>query len=248
MKRIARFLAIPLLEREAARVYWIGEADFAAQLAHEGDWEDGELAFIRAALKRGEDCYLRGRDLAVLAELSQNRLAEMAARVLHGRCAPIATRPRGLADDFYLRVLSQSLVFMGSRIINPLRKSRDMPYLLRELKESQPPSERWRRRSELLLAYLKAQERCLRGGGIDGFVARFYQLDGPLHLELTRAVGRHLGAMLHDALLADRVDRIWIRDLWFDAFRLEGAPLRRYLEILEMLAPPEGALRESERL
>ncbi len=251
LKRIARFLHIPLLERASPRVYWLGETDFARQIATEAGWEDAELAQVQSSIAQGEDCYLRGRDLAVVTEPGQNRLAELAARVLHGRCSDIGGRPRTLADDFYLRVIASALIFLGSKLINPLRKSQDRPALVRTLREGRGQKGEWRLQAELLLAYLDAEVEYLREGSVDGFDSRFFRLDGPRHLALTRAIGRNLGGRLYTALIGGKVDPFWLRELWFEPFHLEGSPLRRYFEILEQLddsLPGDTAGLESERL
>ena len=252
LKRIARFLHIPLLERAAPRVYWLGETDFARQIARESGWEDAELAQVHSSIDQGEDCYLRARDLAVVTEPGQNRLAELAARVLHGRCSDIGGRPRTLADDFYLRVIASALIFLGSKLINPLRKCQDRPALIRTLREGRGQKGEWRRQAELLLAYLDAERDYLASGSVDGFDTRFFRLDGPRHLALTRAIGRNLGGRLYAALLGGGIDPFWLRELWFEPFHLEGSPLRRYFEILERLegvdAAEDARRLESERL
>lgn len=248
LHRMARFLRIPLLEQPPPRVFWIAEPDFARRIARAAGWRDEELALVLASLRLGEDCYLRERDLAVIADPSPNRLAELAARVLHSRTSRLALRPRSLPDDFYLRVIQSALHFLGSLLINPLRKSQDRPALLRYLREDGRGD--WRGRAELLLAYLEAEERFLRDGELDGFSPRFFNLEAPLHRALTRAIGRSLGSRLHAALLADALDPIWLRELWFEPFHLEASPLRRYFEILERLGGEEGraARQEPERL
>jgi uncharacterized iron-regulated protein len=240
MKRIAHFLRIPILEQAPPRVYWLGDADFARQIAQESGWEEAELALVQSSLAQGEDCYLQSRDLAVISEPGQNRLAELAARVLHGRTAGLGNRPRTLADDFYLRVISQALLFLGSKLINPLRKSPDRPALIRNLREGRGNRGEWRDRAELQLAYLEAEERYLHEGDIDGFSGRFFGLDGPRHLSLTRALGHNLGGRLYEALVDETLDPFWLRELWFESFNLEGSPLRQYFDILEQL----GSSRE----
>jgi hypothetical protein len=250
LHRIAQFLRIPLLEQAPPRVFWVGETDFALRIARAGGWRDDELALVLNSLRVGEDCYLRERDLAVIADPGENHLSELAARVLHSRCSRLSLRPRTLVDDFYLRVIRHALMFLGSKLMNPLRKSQDRPALLRYLREDGPGGD-WRGRAELLLAYLEAEERFQHSGEVEGFASRFFNLEPRLHLALTRAVGRSLGSRLHDALIADRLDPIWLRTLWFEPFRLEGSPLKRYIEILEQLAQRHGAARaagELERL
>jgi hypothetical protein len=147
-------------------------------------------------------------------------------------------------------VLSQALVFLGSKIINPLRKSQDMAVLQRLLAEG--GAGRWKRRAELLLAYLVAEERFLADGDPDRFVPRFFRLDAEAHLDLTTAIGRHLGCRLYDALIQDAFDRFWLRELFFEPFHLEGSPVRTYFEIMEHMAATqrEGNLRRrnTERL
>jgi len=248
LRRMGHFLRIPLLEQAPPRVFWIAEPDFARRIARAAGWRDEELALVLASLRLGEDCYLRERDLAVIADPSPNRLAELAARVLHSRTSRLALRPRSLPDDFYLRVVQAALHFLGSLLINPLRKSQDRPALLRYLRED--GSGDWRGRAELLLAYLEAEERLQQNGEFDGFSPRFFNLEAPLHRALTRAIGRSLGSRLHAALLADALDPIWLRSLWFEPFHLEGSPLRRYLEILEHLSGEEdrAGRQEPERL
>ncbi len=240
MKRIARFLRIPLLEQAPPRVYWLGDVDFARRIAKESGWGETELALVQSSLIQGDDCYLQGRDLAVISEPGQNRLAELAARVLHGRSAGLGQRPRTLADDFYLRVISQALLFLGSKLINPLRKSPNRPALIRNLRECRGNRDEWRDRAELQLAYLEAEERYLSEGNIDAFSGRFFGLDGPSHLSLTRALGHNLGGRLYEALVDETLDPFWLRELWFEPFNLEGSPPRRYFEILDQL----GSSRE----
>jgi len=250
MTRIARYLRIPMLSQAPPRVYWIGQADFALRVARASGWREDEIALAQASLSRGEDCYLPDRDLALLGEINQNRIAEMAARVLHARSAGLRPRPRTLADDFYLRVLRQALVFLGSKVINPLRKSQDMAVLQRLLAEG--GAGRWKRRAELLLAYLVAEERFLADGDPDRFVPRFFRLDAETHLDLTTAIGRHLGCRLYDALIQDAFDRFWLRELYFEPFHLEGSPVRAYFDIMEHLGATERAgglrRRQTERL
>lgn len=252
MKRIARFFSIPLLERAAPRVYWLGDGDFARRIARESGWEEPELALVQASLAQGEDCYLKDRDLAVIVEPGENRVAELAARVLHGRCSTGAPRPRALVDDFYLRVITQALIFLGSKLINPLRKSKQRPALIRSLREGRGERSDWRQRVELHLAYLDAEERYLREGDVDGFVPRFFRLDGPGHLALTRAAGHGLGCRLYEALIDGKLDPFWLRELWFEPFRLEGSPLRCYFDILDRLSagqePDAANSCELERL
>ncbi len=248
LRRMARFLRIPLLEQAPPQVFWIAEPDFARRIAGSAGWREEELALVLASLRAGEDCYLRERDLAVIADPSANRLAELAARILHSRTSRLVLRPRGLADDFYLRVVLSTLHFLGSLLINPLRKSQDKPALLRYLREDE--SGDWSGRAELLLAYLEAEDRFQRDGELSGFAMRFFNLEAPLHRALTRAVGRSLASRLHAALLADALDPIWLRELWCEPFRLEGSPLRRYIEMLEQLGGERARLLrlESERL
>lgn len=240
LRRIARCLHLPLLERPAPRVYWLGEATFARRIARESGWDERELALVVAALRQGEDCYLPERDLAVIAEPGQNRVAELAARVLLGRCSPGLARPRTLVDDFYLRVIVQALIFLGSRLINPLRKSASRPALLRSLREGRGQEGVWRRRAELLLGYLEAERRFLSHPDAEGFAPEYYRLDGPDHLALTRGLGRHLGGRLHEALNDGRLDPFHLRELWFEPFHLEGSPLRVYLGLLDRLGMPDA--------
>ena len=250
LHRIAQFLRVPLLEQSPPRVFWVGETDFARRIARAAGWRDEELALVLNSLRVGEDCYLRDRDLAVIGDPGENHLSELAARVLHSRCSRLSLRPRTLVDDFYLRVIRHALMFLGSKVMNPLRKSQDRPALLRYLREDGPAGD-WRGRAELLLAYLEAEEQFQSTGDIDGFAGRFFNLEPRLHLALTRAVGRSLGGRLYEALIADRLEPIWLRTLWFEPFHLEGSPLKRYLEMLEQLGRPGGAARaagELERL
>ena len=248
LRRMARFLRIPLLEQPPPQVFWIAEPDFARRIALGAGWREDELALVLASLRAGEDCYLPGRNLAVIADPSANRLAELGARILHSRTSRLVLRPRSLADDFYLRVVLSTLHFLGSLLINPLRKSQDKPALLRYLRED--GSGDWRGRAELLLAYLEAEDRFQRDGELNGFSMHFFNLEAPLHRALTRAVGRSLASRLHAALLADALDPIWLRELWFEPFRLEGSPLRRYIEMLEQLGGERARVPrlESERL
>jgi len=240
MRQVARFLSIPLLEEDPATVIWMGAEDFARASRDLDHWGPEEIRQVTTHLAWGHGTYLPARNLALLGKLSQNRVAEMAGRVLHARTARIAQRPRSLVDDFYLRVVETALVFLASKIINPFRKYRDIPSLRRKLRRDDSGKNGWRRRARLLLAYLEAEEDYLREDDVEVFPTRFFRQKAHAHLDLTRAVGKHLGGRLHEALMDGAVDPLWLRQLYFESFALEGSPTRVYFEILDRLWSKQG--------
>jgi len=251
LHQVARFLRLPLLEEAPAAVIWTGQEDFPQLVESLEGWTLEEVNLVATSLAWGQGCYLHERNLAFLAKLSQNRVAEMAGRILHARSARILSRPRSLVDDFYLRVLETALVFLASRVINPMRKYRDQDSLRAMLERNRAGRNGWRGRARRQLRYLEAEEGFLRKGDESALDGRFFRLPPHEHQDLTRAVGKHLGGRLHEALMAGALDRHWLRGLFFDRLPLEGAPTRRYFEILDRLWDGEGwvgSKRQMERL
>ncbi|MDP6419336.1 MAG: ChaN family lipoprotein [Candidatus Krumholzibacteria bacterium] len=237
---IAKLLRIPVLEESQAAIFWMGEENFAKEVSEQGHWTEAETRKVASGLAFGIGTYLLEKNVGILAELSQNRMAEMASRILHARCSRIHSRPRGLSDDFYLRVIENALIFLGSKILNPLRKYRDLASLRKLLRESDREERDWRKRAEQCLDYLEAEERYLKDGDVEHFPGRLYRLDAAGHLALTRSVGKHLGGRLYEALMDGKIDRMSIRELFFENFPLEGSPTRSYLGLLDLLGAAEG--------
>jgi len=244
LRRMARFLRIPLQEESPAAMLWIGQEDFPKMARSLEDWSAEEINLVAASLAHGQGCYLPERNLGFLAKLTQNRIAEMAGRILLARSARVASRPRTLVDDFYLRVVETALTFLASKIINPLRKYRGIPKLRQMLERNGPGRNGWRSRAQRHLDYLEAEDRYLREGDETVLAGRFFRLSAHEHLDLTRAVGKHLGGRLYDAMMSGKADRFWLRDLFFDRMALEGAPTRAYFEILERLRDDDRWLGE----
>ena len=251
LHRIAHFLRIPLLEESSAAILWTGQDDFANMVEGLEGWTSEEMNLVASNLAWGHGCFLPTRNLAFLAKLSQNRVAEMAGRILLARNARITARPRTMVDDFYLRVIETALTFLASKIINPMRKYRDIPKLSAMLVRNRPGRNGWRGRATRLLSYLKAEQRYLREGDETVLAGGFFHLAAHDHLDLTRAVGKHLGGRLYNAMMNGEVDRFWIRDLYFDKMALEGAPTRAYFEILDRIWESgkwKGEAQKMERL
>ena len=240
LRQVARFLAIPLLELDPPAVIWMGAEDFARSTRDLRHWTPEEIGQVTSNLAWGHGTFLPGQNLALLGKLSQNRIAEMAGRILHARCSRIHARPRSLVDDFYLRVVETALVFTASKVINPFRKYRDIPTLSRKLERDDSGKNGWKRRSRLLLDYLEAEEAYLHHGDVDLIPGGFFRQRAHAHLDLTRAVGKHLGGRIYEALMDGAVDRLWLRELYFENFALEGSPTRAYFEILDRLWSDRG--------
>ncbi len=233
LHRVAHFLRIPLLEEDPAAIIWTGQEDFTNLVDSLEDWSSEDINLVTTSLAWGHGCYLKSRHLGFLAKLTQNRVAEMAGRILLARSARITSRPRTLVDDFYLRVVETALTFLASKIINPMRKYRDIEKLEGMLERNRSGRNGWRGRARQLLKYLKAEQTYLHEGDETVLAGGFFRLPAHDHLDLTRAVGKHLGGRLYEAMMAGEVDRLWLRDLYFDRMALESAPTRAYFEILE---------------
>ncbi len=251
LHRVAHFLKIPLLEEDPAAILWTGQDDFTSLAEGLEGWTPEDINLVTTSLAWGHGCYLPKRNLGFLAKLTQNRVAEMAGRILLARSARVASRPRTLVDDFYLRVVETALTFLASKIINPMRKYRDIPKLEGMLQRNRPGRNGWRGRARQLLRYLEAEQRYLQEGDETALAGRFFRLPAHEHLDLTRAVGKHLGGRLYEALMAGQVDRLWVRGLFFDSMALESAPTRAYFEILDRVwgrGEWKGDSRRVERL
>ncbi|MBI3183024.1 MAG: ChaN family lipoprotein [Myxococcales bacterium] len=187
------------------------DATFLGRLGRRGGLSRGELAQVREQVLSRESCYLPRARTVYLGSLSLSHAAEEAAHfVRHCLVGDAMDRPRKGSDAFYAACLEEALGFLGSKLVNPRRRCRDIEQWSRELEVAKGEA---RQIAAFILA-LKAAEA-------DGPKAAAELLPlrkGRLFHAVSHGLGYLLGEALYRAFDSGRLGRNRIRELFRDPF------------------------------
>ncbi|MBS2032979.1 MAG: ChaN family lipoprotein [Deltaproteobacteria bacterium] len=226
---VARFVGLDAEEAlDSVEVHAAGDLSFLPALPRRG-YSKREIAAVKREVLSRESYYLPRAHVVYLANLSVNHAAEEATRVVRHFCAGDALLARrSRVDAFYLRCLEDALAFFGSKVVNDRRKTAHDRAWKQRLRAD---SLALRRVAEQVLAH-RAFERGERSG-----VARlFREPSAQIANTVTRALGTMLGDRLYYAMLAGKIAKPELRQLFLDPLVDEGAPMEAYFLLARKLA------------
>lgn len=233
-----------LLARTVARFFGLDTRALREALQEVAVYAAGDLSFLerlplaprerrqleRQILSRESWALPRAR-IAYLANLSVNHAAEEAAHFVRGVVSGAGDEPRSVPDAFYARVLEEAYAFCGSKIVNPRRKCPHEPQFERLLRDRRAFT---RAVARAVLEHLRAE----RGGPLPLRPARALSRHaGPaLFNAVTHALGYMLGERLYYALATGRVRKSEVRGLLLDPLREEGQAFVTWFTLSRRLA------------
>ncbi len=235
--RVAGFLEITLpAKKEEVEVYTSGDLSFLKRLEEDPDFTKKEIQRIKKQIARGESYYFFKKKIAYLGNLSLNHSAEEASHFIRHLCAGEEFE-REPVDAFYANILHEALGFFGSKLINHHRKcfhEKDFSNLIDYLKSlgRNIPRERI---LELEIAFLFLQHLKFEKHEKLITSARVIKQKGDVFFGVTHALGYRLGDRLYYGMMAGKISKEKIRELYFDPFKATGKPGEVYLSLIKKL-------------
>ena len=126
-------------------------------------------------------------------------------------------------DAFYARALEEAIGFLGSKLLNHRRKCPHTSRLERIRRAKNVPAIH----KEMARLVLKHQ-RMLDGKRIKKS-QEIYECDMETFNAVTHIIGYQLGDRIYYGLINGTLDKMEIRELFFDCFEEDGAALSTYL-------------------
>ncbi len=226
LRRIASFLEIPLpAEAEEVEVYTCGDLSFLHQLRSRRLFRESEIEEIKRQIRSAESYFIPRSKMVYLANLSTNHAAEEASHFLKILCAPEEV-PRERVAAFYATCLHEAVGFFGSKIINDRRKTPHVPEFERLLSDDHDYGSGARRIARMVLAH-HALERGIRVRNSHVL----YRQPVDVFIGVTHALGYMLGEKLFYGMVAGKVSKSTLRDLYFDPFTAPGRARGLYFEL-----------------
>lgn len=232
LRQIAHFLDITLPgDAEDVEVFTCGDFSFLKWLEREENFSKKDFLKIKEQILSSESYCIPQKKIVYLGNLSLNHAGEEASHYLKSLCSGPEV-PRDLIDAFYANILHEALGFFGSKIINHKRKcfhEREYQNLIGYWRDN-PTMER---RFETEMAVLILQHLKLDGNDLPPL--RYFKMKPKIFLGVTHGLGYMLGDKLYYGLLAKRINKQEIRDLFYASLQEEREPLRIYRRLLKKL-------------
>ncbi len=242
---VAQFLEIEDEDLDDFVVYSPANLDFLDRLRHESGLSLEEIKAVAAHIRTNESYFIEDGNIIYIANLSINHAAEEATHFIHKVCAGPRRADLSQTEDFYCQVMRETLGFFGSKILNHKRHCHTLDDFRHP--ERSHPTLRASRMEELrtigtFVNDHKVWERVFLNTG------RMWQLEGPtfelplaLHLGVTHALGYMLGNRMFDTLMRGRLEKQFVRKLFFMNFSELEQSLPTYLEWIALLAEAENS-------
>ncbi len=237
-RRITQFLGVKLsADYEEVEVYTSGDLSFLKRLEEDPQFTRKEIKLIKRQIMASESYYMQKGKIAYLGSISLNHVAEEAAHYIRHLCAGDEF-PRDPVDAFYANVLHEALGFFGSKIINHQRKAsheKDFKSLLIYFRNANGkiPSDRMK---EIDIAQLVLELKKLERQGRLISENRVLKQNMEFFLGVTHALGYMLGDRLFYGMIAQKLSKEEIVEVFCDPFREEGSTGKLYLNLVKKLA------------
>jgi hypothetical protein len=225
-RTVARFLGIETPElREALEevaVYTAGDLSFLDSLP----FSQRERKQVEKQILSRESYYIPRARVAYLANLSVNHAAEEAAHFVRHVVSGTSDASRGLADEFYARILEEAYAFCGSKIVNPRRKCPHEP----EFEKLARSGDTFTREVARFVLDHRAAERGR------GFKRNFAAAGPELFNAVTHSLGYMIGERLYYGLVIGKMLKRDVRELFLDPLDEPGKAMVTYLALSRRLA------------
>jgi len=253
IRTICAFLGITLPDPDNFELYTASDLDFFSDLAARDHYKPKELDALKEYVAMADSAFFERARIIYIGNFSVADAAEAAARFILSETRPKAADPAApvlARDEFYGRCMVEALAFFCSKVIDHRRVARDAAAWGEVIK-------RFARRRKLgdvqkrdlatarrFLEHKDYEARVLRSGDFGSPPRGLYGLPRALHVSLTRALGRALGAMLYEGVTAERIGRPLIVEAMKDDVRKEDQCRNRYFQMLRLCEDKKSAAEE----
>lgn len=237
-RHIAQFLEIELPAKyEDVEVYTSGDLSFLKRLEEDPQFTRQEIKTIKRQIMASESYYMQKGRIAYLGSIAIHHVAEEASHYIRHLCAGNEF-PRDPVDAFYANAMHEALGFFGSKIMNHQRKcshEKDFKALLLYLKNSggQVPRER---ACEVEIARLVLELKKMEQQNRFISASRVLKQNMELFLGVTHALGYMLGDRLYYGMVAQKISKKEIVELFENKMKKPGETGQVYLDLVKRMS------------
>lgn len=195
---------------------------FINNLYHSKKFTSKDIKLIKRQILHSQSYFIPTANIVYLGNIAINHISEEATHLLRYVCSK-ANEPHGLVDAFYFRCLEEALGFIGSKIINPKRRSLPISYFSR--KAASPTATFY---DKQLAKYLKRHAHLENNNKVSN-MADVYNCSADMFNAITHILGYQLGDALFSCLYANKISKNKIRDLFFLTYEDRQSAFTQYL-------------------
>ena len=189
--------------------------------------------------------YIQEQNIIFLSSYSLNHAAHSAAIFLFFQLAGTQTIEeeghQKEREEFYRRVLVDAIGFLGSKIVNPKRKSfeySDHMEYYETFKFSKSPSKIRKKKIAKFAMQHKLQEDKITSGKSSSIrLKEIYNMDTRLSYGISKTIGYQLGNALYFAMIYNVIDQEQIFDLVKTPLSETNRAYKKYIDLLIRLKP-----------
>jgi hypothetical protein len=251
IKTITSYLDIEVDGLDNFSVYSTADLDFLDVLVQRGDFSNVEIKQIKQQIEQDESYFIPKGNIIYLSNLSLNHAAEEATHFINIICSGYPPEVEVAIDEFYHRILTEALGFLGSKIINHKRECyliRDYRQFLEEHrgKKLSPEMENMRISSQFIIQHHDYEHRFIKTRKTTGKVTlrKIYRQETDIHLGVTHGLGYMLGNQLYQAMIAEAIPKNEVRELFFVKFYEPGVAVKIYFDLCRRLGELQPYCRE----
>ncbi len=243
VRNIAAFLKVEIPDPAAFELSTAADLDMLENLVAKGAYSAKEVEALKDYMRLAETAFFVRANVLYLGNLSVSHAAEGAMKFILGMLRPMRTAAVEPRDDFYARILLEALAFFGSKIINPRRKARSLAEWREvelDFKNKRGLNDAQKTDREIARGYIahaEHEEDVLMGRHSSVRINKLYALKTPVHVGLTRAIGRTLGDELFLAVSEERVPLETVKQAIFDDLFKGDIARSRYFKLLHEASP-----------
>ena len=198
---------------------------------------------VHSALKEQGSYFVPERNVIVAREFRMPWAAEQAARFVVHACRGPVGKSATVEDEFYSRLLESALSFLGSKVLCPSRKLFDEADVhelyakpAEEMERAGYDPEKYLELLDFVLLHRDYESNCRRYAHLPEFLANGPNFDPRRREQAIGMLGHALGTELYTAYLRGKVNKRWLRGLFFKSVAKAGSARNVYLRTCDQIA------------
>lgn len=237
---ITEFLELPKDDMDEFSVYSSADLDFLEVLIKQRHFTLPEIREIKRQIEADESYYIKKGHIIYLSNLSINHAAEEATHFIDHILTGEYAEPKNRREALYQQAFAEMLGFLGSKIVNQRRRcysEDDFNYFLKKYSRKRKLDSELcllRTVARYVLAHRAYERRVFRTGRKTPYPTKMFKEEPDVVYAVVHSLGYLLGNSLYYGLIKNRIEKSFVRSLFFENFK-DRLPSEVYLEVSLLL-------------
>ncbi len=217
--------------------------DFMNQyMKNSGNLSLKDIELIRTAIIYDGICLCPEKNVLYISNPTVNKVSEKVAQMISFKMTKYFPRLKreGDRDYFYSRVLTETIGFIGSKVINFKRKCDRLPDYKKMINLTKKKRLKGRLRDEreiakLIVNHCEFEKTLLKRKHLTRirFTNKFYTQEPRIFMGFSKALGFMLGNRLFNAMMTGKIYKKYLRNLFLFFPKKDGDSFIKYVELLK---------------